>query len=246
MTPGSSQLYNATMFILCRNSGRALAPFLLTVCICVVAFGCAGTRTSGGANGPDKDDRKNSETGVESSSRSPTATTGLEPPGSTLSYGGETVGWARRLLLEHGSGHQLRRCCRDKPRWGEAHGAFGRAPLLCVQRRGIGCGRRYGLRGGIGGWQGQPYPTRHPGAALRGRRKGKTTRGASFRRSGTDLREVARGRVRARRSRRDARRWRFLRLSPRRRGSRYGPGEPRVSPIARRPPSSAPPTPPPC
>lgn len=79
------------MFILCRNFGRALAPFLLTVCICVVAFGCAGTRTSGGANGPDKDDRKNSETGVESSSRAPTATTGLEPPGSTLSYGGETV-----------------------------------------------------------------------------------------------------------------------------------------------------------
>ncbi len=79
------------MFILCRRVGRTLAPFLLTVCICVVAFGCAGTRTPGGANGPDKDDRKNSETGVENSSQAPTATTGLEPPGGTLSYGGETV-----------------------------------------------------------------------------------------------------------------------------------------------------------
>lgn len=84
------------MFILCRHFGPVLATFLLTVCIYVVAFGCAGTRTSGGANGPDKDDRKNSEIGVENSfqensSQAPTATTSLEPPGSSLSHDGETV-----------------------------------------------------------------------------------------------------------------------------------------------------------
>lgn len=40
-----------------------MASFLLMVCICVNTFGCAGARTS----------------------------TSLEPPGSTLSYGGETI-----------------------------------------------------------------------------------------------------------------------------------------------------------
>lgn len=79
------------MFISCRHFGRALTPFLATVCICAVAFGCAGTRTSSGANGPDEADRKDSETGVENSVQTPTATTSLEPPGSTLSYDGETV-----------------------------------------------------------------------------------------------------------------------------------------------------------
>ena len=61
------------------------------VCICVVASGCAGTRTSGGADGPDEADRKDSEAGVENSVQTPTATASLEPPGSTLSHDGETV-----------------------------------------------------------------------------------------------------------------------------------------------------------
>lgn len=73
-----------------------MVSFLLIVCICVNAFGCAGARTSGYANGPDTEDRQNLETEVESSpqeksSQAPTAATSLEPPGSTLSYDGETV-----------------------------------------------------------------------------------------------------------------------------------------------------------
>ena len=79
-----------------HRSGRALISFLLIVFVCANAFGCAGARTSGGVKDPDTGDRQNLETEVESgprekSSRAPTSATGLEPPGSTLSYGGKTV-----------------------------------------------------------------------------------------------------------------------------------------------------------
>jgi hypothetical protein len=89
LAPGSRGPYNATVFASCCRFGRAWV-LLLTFCVCVVALGCAGARTSGEA-GPDNGDRKNPETDAGNSSQESTAAAASEPPASTLSYGGETV-----------------------------------------------------------------------------------------------------------------------------------------------------------
>lgn len=80
------------MCILCHNIGRTLFPLLLTTCICAIALGCAGARTPGDANGPEANGRQDSKTDVENGAQAPTTMQmPPEPPGSTLSYGRETV-----------------------------------------------------------------------------------------------------------------------------------------------------------
>lgn len=64
--------------------------FAVAVCICVLGFGCAGARTSAGSDAA-TDDRRRPETQVEKSYAPPTVMTSPEPPGSTLSYGGDKV-----------------------------------------------------------------------------------------------------------------------------------------------------------
>ena len=69
-----------------------MAVFVLTVCIGALISGCGAARTSGGSDAAATDDRQSPETNAKRISQSPaTMMAPPEPPGSTLSYGGETV-----------------------------------------------------------------------------------------------------------------------------------------------------------
>lgn len=80
------------MFVSRHHSGRVFVPFVLMVCICANAFGCAGVKTSAGSDAAGSDDRQRPETRAEESYvPSSMMMTSPEPPGSTLSYGKDAV-----------------------------------------------------------------------------------------------------------------------------------------------------------